>query len=52
MRFDLSHCSTASEAQVAADAQPHKAAADNAMALAQANFWNEQLAGERVEVKA
>ena len=35
------------EAQVAADAQARKAAVDNAMALAQ-----EQLAGERVEVKA
>ena len=40
------------EAQVAADAQARKAAVDNAMALAQENSRNEQLAGERVEVKA
>ena len=37
MRFDPSDHSTASEAQVAADAQARKAAVDNATALAQEN---------------
>ena len=52
MRFDPSDHSTASEAQVVADAQARKTAVDNAMALAQENSRNEQLTRERVDVKA
>ena len=50
MQFDPSYHPTPSEAQVAADAQARKAAADSAMELNQANSRIEELVQELAKV--